>query len=46
MGPGKVDFERAIFAGFVATAILAILMYAAPLAGLPLTMDCAGITSE
>ena len=35
MGPGKHDIKQAIFAGFVATAILAILMYAAPLAGLP-----------
>ena len=35
MGPAKHDLKQAIFAGFVATAILAILMYAAPLAGLP-----------
>lgn len=35
MEPEKRDLEEAIYAGFVATAILAILMYAAPLAGLP-----------
>jgi len=33
--PEKRDLKQAIFAGFVATAILAIFMYAAPLAGLP-----------
>lgn len=36
MRPGKGDFKQAMLAGFVATAILTVLMYAAPLAGLPL----------
>ena len=35
MGPTKRDLKQAFLAGFVATAILTILMYAAPLAGLP-----------
>jgi len=35
MGPDKRDLKQAMFAGFVATAILAIFMYIAPLAGLP-----------
>src|SRR5215469_4464133 len=35
MGPDKNDLRQAMLAGFVATAILAILMYAAPLLGLP-----------
>jgi hypothetical protein len=33
--PDKRDLKQAILAGFVATAILAMFMYAAPLAGLP-----------
>jgi hypothetical protein len=35
MEPEKRDLKQAIFAGFVATAVLSIFMYAAPLAGLP-----------
>ena len=35
MGPEKCDLKQAILAGFVATAILAILMYAAPFVGVP-----------
>ena len=35
MGPGKLSFKRAVLAGFVATAILTILMFLAPVVGLP-----------
>jgi amino acid transporter len=35
MGPEKSAFKRAIFAGFVATAILTVLMFVAPVVGLP-----------
>lgn len=35
MAPVKRDFQRAVLAGFVATLILTVLMYLAPLAGLP-----------
>jgi|SRR5271165_3400069 len=35
MEPVKRDFGQAVIAGFVATAILTALMYAAPLVGLP-----------
>jgi hypothetical protein len=35
MGPEKLSFKRAVLAGFVATAILTILMFLAPVAGLP-----------
>lgn len=37
MGPGKSAIKQAIFAGFVATAILTALMYLAPVVGLPST---------
>jgi hypothetical protein len=45
MGPDKNDLKQAIFAGFVATAILAILMYLAPLVGLP-RIDLAAALSK
>lgn len=35
MGPEKISFKRALLAGFVATAIVTILMFLAPVAGLP-----------
>ncbi len=35
MEPVKRDFKQAVIAGFIATAILTALMYAAPLVGLP-----------
>ncbi len=35
MGPDKISLRRALLAGFVATAILTILMFLAPVAGLP-----------
>jgi hypothetical protein len=35
MEPAKSALKRAIFAGFVATAILTVLMYLAPVVGLP-----------
>lgn len=35
MGPERSAFKRAFFAGFVATAILTVMMYVAPVVGLP-----------
>src|SRR5258708_15557552 len=35
MGPDKLSFKRAVLAGLIATAILTILMFLAPVAGLP-----------
>lgn len=35
MGPQKLSLKRAVLAGFVATAILTILMFLAPVVGLP-----------